>query len=69
LKYFIETSDDPDPIALAKKINSTLAKPLRQGKWMRFPDVQVRVEGQDLVLTYNVATLEQAEQIRGISYY
>jgi hypothetical protein len=65
LKYFIEPHGNPEAIALAKAINAILSKPLVPGKWLNFPDVKVGLEKGELLLTYNVNTVEDAEHLQG----
>ena len=67
LKYFFESAGDSDGNAFARKLNAHVRGPLVQNKWYRFEHVMVGVSNDgDLVLTYNITSLDEAESFKGL---
>jgi hypothetical protein len=66
VKYFFESNGTAEGNALARQLNGHVRGGLMQNKWYRFDDIMVSVSKEgDLVLTYNVSTMEEAEAFKG----
>jgi hypothetical protein len=67
---FSASTGDNDGNTFGRKLNAHVRVQVQQNKWGKCKDVMFGVSnGGDVVVTYNISTVDEAESFKGIVVY